>query len=1418
MIAARLFTLYFLSGFLILLGLLQDLKAQNDYRVPFRHRVGPSNAPQNIFQIRGDFTIIGNTNLTLKNYSDDVANSTAEMIFVDIDQVPGTFNSSSANLLFSDENGADPNCTDILYAGLYWSGRVQVPGMTFELTKKDGFLDPVTLDGKKDILRPEESIEYFPYKVFVGVVYDNESKVMPQYEIVSTENDSHYTFRFYNDNTVEQHIDGKGWIPLDNIQIKESNGTATATFDPIEINADGMDFRVYGLTRSLASSYNDFVSGNNSILVESTGTYRPAAYHTHEFDKRKLKFKPPGASNYLEITSAGNAILFPDQELKDIYVGYADVTDLVKAHGAGDYMVADLALNEGFSDDTGMLGNWGLIVVYQNSKMNLRDVAIFDGYTFIQALNGMAQNGELEINGFGAVEEGPVSVKLGIMASEGDNFIGGDYLEILNQKGVWTRLSHPSNSEENFFNSSIYTPIRMKDGNMVENQRFPNLKNNTGIDLVQWELPNVDNSLIANNQSSAKFRFGTNQDLFSLYLLAFSVSSYSPDIEAHNRLESINGAPADESSSIKPGEEATFQVDIRNKGLEGAEQVKLVIPIPYNALFVSAEIIPSTFGTVRFDPDLGVAGSIVWELGDIPIPDSFDEIIASLRYTLNFTEDCFFLANDNCESLLSVSGSLSGIGGISKQHFSGIPFIKGYKDDACEGNAIYGPIEIPITGKAEFVAANCPDFELFTDIDLDNIPVFCHRDSPTNLSDIIRASQEGLEVYFFTEEIGGTPMTDYYVNTSLVGSEKIWVSEGPQGGCTGMRISLELKVIPSSPQPTTDHFFSCLEQRSVRYDLEPKPGYTILYYKDNNPSTLPMTGAPTIDLSFPQRYSIWVSQVKAGECESPRKEVSVYIEDCSLQPEIDLSITSNVERFSLEGENVIFTITVKNPGKVPLINVFVYETLYYNNWTISELGAEEERTFEVAHTITADDVAYGWVGISSQASGNDTRGTIVFDNDAMEITTAPLDLGLWDYAIEIIEASCASEELGNGQIILSWDDEQTGSYILTDQQSGEIEEAFFAPATRYTIDAPAGSYLLELINAEGKTYQTTSLTIEGKVQVEFDVPDTIAACGEYRWIPELEQNVLLTLKAPDGRLVTRSSDGSFVLTQTGTYSVTGSSTDPKFCPEVKTFEAAILQAQEIGIDVRPFCSDDGLTTIDLTEPTQGLTVQWYKIDSGGEEELTDFANNIQLIVSEEGTYSVTLRDASGCMVGRSNFEVKQSSTDPPLLDSLYSFCQEKNNQVEISTGARFIDFSWILNGTLVSKDPIFIPQEAGRYQLEGKDLLGCSFSTEFEVEEKCEPEIRFPNAIWPGDPDKLFEIYPDNLVDEIEVKIFNRWGQLIYHCEDKTPQNKVKSTCSWDGTYNGVPVSNGTYAVIIHVKNYQHNMSRSFRTSVMALD
>src|SRR5690606_39114113 len=114
-------------------------------RVPFTQRTSQYTPTQQVYHVKGDFTMIGNTNLTLQNYGDVTQNGSNSMVYVDIDPAgmtglggTPTFNSSAATLGFSTENGAVPDCSNIVFAGLYWTGRAHnstPSNIAFNVTK-----------------------------------------------------------------------------------------------------------------------------------------------------------------------------------------------------------------------------------------------------------------------------------------------------------------------------------------------------------------------------------------------------------------------------------------------------------------------------------------------------------------------------------------------------------------------------------------------------------------------------------------------------------------------------------------------------------------------------------------------------------------------------------------------------------------------------------------------------------------------------------------------------------------------------------------------------------------------------------------------------------------------------------------------------------------------------------------------------------------------------------------------------------------------------------------------------------------------------------------------------------------------------------------------------------------------------------
>lgn len=553
----------FAFAMVVLSSFISDAFAQKAFTKRTIGNYSPSNGS---YRIKGDFTMIGNTNLTLNTYSDNATND-AQMRYVDVDGDNTTFNSSTANLGFSSENGANPACSKVLFAGLYWCGRSNTgsqPSNTFTVTK----------------------------------------------------------------------------------------GGVTKTFD-----------------------------------------------------KTKVSLKGPAASGYTTISATTSNILYPNNQYGNIFVGFADVTEYVKTNGAGNYAVADIALREGTSDATGFHGGWSLVVVYENTLMKWRDVTLYDGYAY-QSGDGN-NNGTnvsystLPITGFQAVPTGAVNVKVGMMASEGERGWRRDVLQIDDAAtGTnWTTLrfdpsSNTVNDYNDFFTGSIQTG---------GNTRNPNLRNNTGLDILMFNLPNTNNSLIANNQTSTQFRIGTGADTYVLFNLAFSVDAYVPEVQ---NVLAVAGSAV---TTAIPGQSIEYSIDIFNKGTEAVNNYKMVIPIPAFAEFDGGltKTLNYTSPTpspnnLYFDPLLGPTGSVVYDFGTLPLPSAVSpakvaaDALANFKFKLKVTTNCAILRNTQCPPAVSLNGTSGGTGATSGTTFNNVPFITGNGSGTCGSTPSTDPLNITV--------------------------------------------------------------------------------------------------------------------------------------------------------------------------------------------------------------------------------------------------------------------------------------------------------------------------------------------------------------------------------------------------------------------------------------------------------------------------------------------------------------------------------------------------------------------------------------------------------------------------------------------------------------------------------------------------------------------------------------------------
>lgn len=101
-------------------------------------------------------------------------------------------------------------------------------------------------------------------------------------------------------------------------------------------------------------------------------------------------------------------------------------------------------------------------------------------------------------------------------------------------------------------------------------------------------------------------------------------------------------------------------------------------------------------------------------------------------------------------------------------------------------------------------------------------------------------------------------------------------------------------------------------------------------------------------------------------------------------------------------------------------------------------------------------------------------------------------------------------------------------------------------------------------------------------------------------------------------------------------------------------------------------------------------------------------------------------------------------------------------------------------------------QAPGKYKV---DVITCNKTYHYDINldlGKCPCPMFVPNAFSPnGDGNNdLLELFADCLFRDFDLKIFNRWGEMLYHA--------AGPEVSWDGrTANGEPLPNGVYVYAI---------------------
>jgi gliding motility-associated-like protein len=140
------------------------------------------------------------------------------------------------------------------------------------------------------------------------------------------------------------------------------------------------------------------------------------------------------------------------------------------------------------------------------------------------------------------------------------------------------------------------------------------------------------------------------------------------------------------------------------------------------------------------------------------------------------------------------------------------------------------------------------------------------------------------------------------------------------------------------------------------------------------------------------------------------------------------------------------------------------------------------------------------------------------------------------------------------------------------------------------------------------------------------------------------------------------------------------------------------------------------------------------------------------------------------------------------------FCVPANLPVRIDAGGGAgLSYLWTPGGQTTRQISV---NNIGIYSVKVTNSSGCPTTVQTKVIDRCDPSILVPDIFTPnGDgSNDNFQVFPF-YIKEYDLKIFNRWGELIF--TSRNPEDR------WDGKYKGILVKPDSFAwVITYVPEY----------------
>lgn len=370
-----------------------------------------------------------------------------------------------------------------------------------------------------------------------------------------------------------------------------------------------------------------------------------------------------------------------------------------------------------------------------------------------------------------------------------------------------------------------------------------------------------------------------------------------------------------------------------------------------------------------------------------------------------------------------------------------------------------------------------------------------------------------------------------------------------------------------------------------------------------------------------------------------------------------------------------------------------------------------------------------------------------------------------------------------------------GNVLVTDGSGGAATYTWTGPGivgantgTTITVDQP-GVYRVTADQGAGFCPRTENIQVDFNGDPAVNVVVNGDPC-------EGMVTLVANVTAGSGSYIFNWNDGGGAMQRTvttsGTYNVTV--TDQFTGCEITSGDTNVEIQPEFTVDMtlEPDCDNNGtvlaIATTNYYNPS--VTYEWR--DASG----TVLADTDSILaVTQSGRYTVTATNESGTCMATDALDIAVVPINPEdlILPSRASFCtgDVSDPTVDLDPGI-FNTYEWRLlpDPAIISTDQVLNVSTAGTYEVTIYNGFTC-VTDRVEVVEDCRPVIFAPNAFSPngnGINDEFF-VFPNDYVDQFEILIYSRWGELVYTSKNQDFQ--------WNGIYKGALLPPGTYAYIL---------------------